>query len=98
MALRNGAAVLLLHGSAGSRARTVAHAQMLAGRGYGVLALDLPGNGRSTGHSSGLGEARMRSRRCGARAFTQIVSRANAGAPSERPSRTAVTPTRGSEV
>jgi len=53
---RNGVAALLVHGSGGSRGRTVAHARMLARNGYGVLALDLPGNGESDGHSNGLGD------------------------------------------
>jgi pimeloyl-ACP methyl ester carboxylesterase len=53
---RNGAAVLLSHGSGGSRGRVVAHVRMLARHGYGVLALDNPGNGESDGHSSGLGD------------------------------------------
>jgi pimeloyl-ACP methyl ester carboxylesterase len=53
---RNGAAVLLSHGSGGSRERIVAHIRMLARHGYGVLALDNPGNGESPGHSNGLGD------------------------------------------
>ena len=53
---RNGAAVLLMHGSGGSRGRVTAHVRMLARHGYGVLALDLPGNGESDGHSNGLGD------------------------------------------
>jgi pimeloyl-ACP methyl ester carboxylesterase len=53
---RNGTAALLVHGSGGSRARVAAHARMLARHGYGVLALDLPGNGESDGHSNGLGD------------------------------------------
>jgi len=53
---RNGAAVLLSHGSGGSRGRLVAHVRMLARHGYGVLALDNPGNGESEGHSNGLGD------------------------------------------
>ena len=53
---RNGAAVLLSHGSGGSRGRVVAHVRMLARHGYGVLALDNPGNGESDGHSNGLGD------------------------------------------
>ena len=53
---RNGAAVLLSHGSGGSRERVAAHVRMLARHGYGVLALDNPGNGESDGHSNGLGD------------------------------------------
>ena len=53
---RNGAAVLLSHGSGGSRGRVGAHVRMLARHGYGVLALDDPGNGESDGHSNGLGD------------------------------------------
>jgi uncharacterized protein len=52
---RNRTAVLLSHGSGGSRERVVAHMRMLARRGYGVLAFDNPGNGESEGHSNGLG-------------------------------------------
>ena len=44
------------HGSGGSRERVVRHVEMLARHGYGVLALDLPGNGESEGHSNGLGD------------------------------------------
>jgi pimeloyl-ACP methyl ester carboxylesterase len=53
---RNGAAVLLSHGSGGSRERVVGHIRMLARHGYGVLALDNRGNGESGGHSNGLGD------------------------------------------
>ncbi len=53
---RNGAAVLVSHGSGGSRGRVPAHVRMLARHGYGVLALDDPGNGESQGHSNGLGD------------------------------------------
>jgi uncharacterized protein len=53
---RNCTAVLLSHGSGGSRERLVAHIRMLARHGYGVLALDNPGNGESHGHSNGLGD------------------------------------------
>jgi len=53
---RNRAAVLLDHGSGGSRERVAAHVEMLARHGYGVLALDLAGNGESEGHSNGLGD------------------------------------------
>jgi|SRR5215211_5606509 len=52
---RNRAAVLLIHGSGGNRARVADRARMLARHGYGVLALDLPGNGESDGRSSGVG-------------------------------------------
>jgi uncharacterized protein len=52
---QNGANVLLSHGSGGSRGRLVRHIEMLARNGYGVLALDNPGNGESEGHSNGLG-------------------------------------------
>ena len=52
---RNRAAVLLIHGSGGNRASVADRARMLARRGYGVLAIDLPGNGESDGRSSGLG-------------------------------------------
>jgi uncharacterized protein len=52
---RNRSAVLLSHGSGGSRERVAAHVRMLARHGYGVLALDNPGNGESQGHSNGLG-------------------------------------------
>jgi pimeloyl-ACP methyl ester carboxylesterase len=51
----NRAAVLVSHGSGGSRERVAAHVRMLAGHGYGVLALDNQGNGESEGHSNGLG-------------------------------------------
>jgi fermentation-respiration switch protein FrsA (DUF1100 family) len=52
---RNRTAVLLGHGSGGSRERVAAHVRMLARHGYGVLALDNPGNGESEGHSNGFG-------------------------------------------
>jgi pimeloyl-ACP methyl ester carboxylesterase len=52
---RNRAAVLVSHGSGGSRERVAAHVRMLARHGYGVLAYDNPGNGESQGHSNGLG-------------------------------------------
>jgi uncharacterized protein len=53
---RNGSAVLVSHGSGGSRERVAAHVRMLARHGYGVLAFDNPGNGESEGHSNGLGD------------------------------------------
>jgi len=53
---RNGAAVLLGHGSGGSRERVLEEIRLLARHGYGVLAFDLFGNGESSGHSNGLGD------------------------------------------
>ena len=53
---RNGAAVLVGHGSGGSRERVLEEIRLLAKHGYGVLAFDLLGNGESTGHSNGLGD------------------------------------------
>jgi hypothetical protein len=53
---RNRTAVVLSHGSGGSRERVVEEARMLAAHGYGVLAFDNPGNGESEGHSNGLGD------------------------------------------
>ena len=53
---RNGAAVLVGHGSGGSRERVLEEIRMLAANGYGVLAFDLFGNGESSGHSNGLGD------------------------------------------
>ena len=48
--------MLVSHGSGGSRGRLPRHVRMLARHGYGVLALDNPGNGESDGHSNGLGD------------------------------------------
>ena len=53
---RNGAAVLVSHGSGGSRGRVARHVRMLARSGYGVLALDNPGNGESEGHPNAFGD------------------------------------------
>jgi dienelactone hydrolase len=53
---RNGAAVLVGHGSGGSRERVMEEIRLLAKHGYGVLAFDLFGNGESTGFSNGLGD------------------------------------------
>jgi dienelactone hydrolase len=50
-----GAAVVLLHGSGGSRSRVLEHAAALAGRGYGVLIPDARGHGDSDGESNRLG-------------------------------------------
>jgi pimeloyl-ACP methyl ester carboxylesterase len=54
---KNRTAVLVAHGSGGSRERVSAHIRMLARHGYGVLAFDVPGNGESEGHSNGLGSS-----------------------------------------
>jgi dipeptidyl aminopeptidase/acylaminoacyl peptidase len=48
---RNGAAIVLLHGTGAERSSLSAETAMLAAAGFGVLALDLPGQGQSDGHS-----------------------------------------------
>ena len=52
---RNGAAVMLLHGSHGTRVDTLAHLRMLAAAGYAVLAYDARGHGESGGQTNALG-------------------------------------------
>ena len=52
---RNGAAVILLHGSHGIRSDTLAHLRMLHAAGYGVLAFDARGHGQSQGETNALG-------------------------------------------
>ena len=52
---RNGAAVMLLHGSHGTRVDTLAHLRMLAAAGYAVLAYDARGHGESSGQTNALG-------------------------------------------
>ncbi len=52
---RNGAAVILLHGSHGTRVDTLAHLRMLAAAGYAVLAYDARGHGQSSGQTNALG-------------------------------------------
>ncbi|WP_370324022.1 alpha/beta hydrolase [Euzebya sp.] len=54
---RDGAAVLLRHGSgsASSKASTTRHAAVLADHGYGVLAMDARGHGESGGTAMDLG-------------------------------------------
>lgn len=54
-AAENGAAVLLIHGSNGSRESVRQYAAMLSEHGYGVLAIDLRGHGESTGAANALG-------------------------------------------
>ena len=52
---RNGAAVILLHGSHGTRTDTLAHLRMLYAAGYAVLAFDARGHGQSRGETNALG-------------------------------------------
>jgi uncharacterized protein len=52
---RNGAAVILLHGSHGTRTDTLAQLRMLAAEGFGVLAFDARGHGLSSGDTNAFG-------------------------------------------
>ena len=52
---RNGAAVLVVHGSGSNRSHVARQAEVVGERGYGVLVLDLPGHGASDGHANLLG-------------------------------------------
>ncbi|HEX6325314.1 MAG TPA: alpha/beta fold hydrolase [Jiangellaceae bacterium] len=52
---RNGAAVVLKHGSGSTRTATLRHAGLLASRGYGVLMVDARGHGRSGGEGMDIG-------------------------------------------
>jgi hypothetical protein len=52
---RNGAAVLVVHGGSSDRKGSVAHAKMLAARGYGVLLYDARGRGESDGSENNYG-------------------------------------------
>ena len=52
---RNGAAVILLHGSHGDRTSTEDHLRFLSRAGYGVLTFDARGHGESGGHTNALG-------------------------------------------
>jgi uncharacterized protein len=52
---RNGAAVIVLHGSHGTRSDARAHLRMLVDAGYGVLAFDARGHGQSGGETNALG-------------------------------------------
>lgn len=52
---RNGAAVIVLHGSHGTRRDTLAYLRLLHGAGYAVLAFDARGHGQSAGHTNALG-------------------------------------------
>lgn len=49
---RNGAAIVLVHGTGGNRMGTLTEARVLAHAGYGVLLFDWPGCGESTGHTT----------------------------------------------
>ena len=52
---RNGAAIVVVHGSGGNRGGTALHALMLARHGYGVLLYDARGRGESQGAPEGFG-------------------------------------------
>ena len=52
---RHGVAVILLHGSHGTRTDTVPYLRMLAAHGYTVLAYDARGHGASAGQTNALG-------------------------------------------
>ncbi|WP_062522936.1 alpha/beta hydrolase [Demequina silvatica] len=52
---RDGAALVLLHGSGSTRAAVVEHAEVLRDAGYGVLMLDASGHGASGGSPHELG-------------------------------------------
>jgi dipeptidyl aminopeptidase/acylaminoacyl peptidase len=49
---RNRAAVVLVHGTGAERSNMLVEAQILADADFGILALDLPGQGASAGQSS----------------------------------------------
>ncbi len=52
---QNGAAVIAVHGAGKNRTKTLEHAAMLAGNGYGVLMIDLRGYGESEGSINSMG-------------------------------------------
>lgn len=52
---RNGAAVIVLHGSHGTRSDVLTHLRMLNAAGYAVLAFDARGHGQSQGETNALG-------------------------------------------
>jgi pimeloyl-ACP methyl ester carboxylesterase len=49
---KNGAAIVLVHGTGGNRMGTLTEARILAQAGYGVLLFDWPGCGESTGNTT----------------------------------------------
>lgn len=49
MPSKNGAAIVLAHGSSGTRADLLPEARALTGAGFGVLLFDFPGHGESDG-------------------------------------------------
>jgi pimeloyl-ACP methyl ester carboxylesterase len=51
----NGAGMVVLHGSHGTRADTLRHVRVLSGAGYAVLAFDARGHGGSAGATNALG-------------------------------------------
>jgi pimeloyl-ACP methyl ester carboxylesterase len=51
----NGKAIILTHGAGASRESLRPYAELLGGRGYGVLAVDLRGHGTSEGNTNRLG-------------------------------------------
>jgi pimeloyl-ACP methyl ester carboxylesterase len=52
---RNGAAIVLVHGSGGDRRGPVPHARLLVRHGYGVLLIDARGRGESDGDNENYG-------------------------------------------
>jgi fermentation-respiration switch protein FrsA (DUF1100 family) len=51
----NGAAIIIMHGSHGTRQSELPYVRMLADAGYGVLAVDARGHGESGGETNALG-------------------------------------------
>ena len=49
---QNGASIILVHGSGGSRASVSGYARLLADNGYGVIAIDMRGHGESGGSAN----------------------------------------------
>ena len=52
---KNGASVLVVHGSGSHRGNVARQAEIVARHGYGVLSIDLPGHGESDGRAHRLG-------------------------------------------